>query len=234
MNTSSFTLSGTLIQGLTLGSEYIASWNFGGTQLTLTLATGKAWNTGTGISLDFSGCKDLAGFSPTTGIVSYNVNTGSIKTLYIKASGGSDTNTGEINYPKSTIQSAINTLSNGGVTSNGEVRVSAGTYNVTEPITMKAGISLLGGYSASDWDDRAYLTDTDRNNATYKVALAYTGSVAGTFEEPSTVILSAGAGISSDVLVEGFTITGRSLVGSVYSAGITCRTNTSLHIQYNR
>ncbi len=233
MNTSSFTLSGTLIQGLTLGSEYIASWNFGGTQLTLTLATGKAWNTGTGISLDFSGCKDLAGFSPTTGIVSYNVNTGSIKTLYIKASGGSDTNTGEINYPKSTIQSAINTLSNGGVTSNGEVRVSAGTYNVTEPITMKAGISLLGGYSASDWDDRAYLTDTDRNNATYKVALAYTGSVAGTFEEPSTVILSAGAGISSDVLVEGFTITGRSLVGSVYSAGITCRTNTSLHIQYN-
>lgn len=60
-------------------------------------------------------------------------------------------------------------------------------------ITMKAGISLKGGYNTT-FTSRLYKTTGDRENAAYATTISLTGSI------------NAGSAIGSDVVIEGFTI----------------------------
>jgi hypothetical protein len=226
MNSSSYTLSGTLISGLVVGTDYTASWNPAKTVLTLTLMDGKSWKTGSEKTLDLSGCKDLVGYNSTT-IITYEVNLGSVTTLFVRTSG-SDSNNGTENYPKKTIQNAIDTLVGGGVTSGGEVHIATGTYNVTSAILMAEGISLLGGYNGADWTRYAYQSESDRS--TNLTQITYTGTSTGTSTNPTSAVLISGS-ITSATILEGLTINGRS--GGEYTSAVQCRAGSAVTIRYN-
>ncbi|MGD9190071.1 MAG: InlB B-repeat-containing protein, partial [Desulfobacteraceae bacterium] len=109
--------------------------------------------------------------------------------LYVSTSGD-DANPGTLSEPKLTIQSAIDAA-----TEPTEVRVAEGTYEITDQITMKDGVSLLGGYSEdfSKRDAAAHETIiTDTREPT----------IYGVF---STIYCSE---ISGTVRIDGFTING--------------------------
>jgi hypothetical protein len=72
-----------------------------------------------------------------------------LKTMYVTAAALDDSGDGSIDRPKKTIQEAIN-IAKAGVGIS--LYIAEGTYN--EFIVLKEGVSLLGGYAASDWTKR--------------------------------------------------------------------------------
>jgi hypothetical protein len=82
-------------------------------------------------------------------------------TLYVSKSG-LDSNPGTISAPKLTINGATAAIIPGII----KIHVSAGVY--IENVTLENGISLYGGFSANNWNDRNI---TDRDNVTYRTVI---------------------------------------------------------------
>jgi hypothetical protein len=79
-----------------------------------------------------------------------------LTTIYVTAAATDDSGDGSIDQPKKTIQEAINIAKAGiGVS----VYIAEGTY--LEHVVLKEGVSLFGGYSATDWGMR----DTSANKS---------------------------------------------------------------------
>ncbi len=77
---------------------------------------------------------------------------------YVDGANGDDANPGTRDLPKKTIQNAIDLAA--ALMDEAEVRVAEGTYAVYETLVVREGISLYGGFRASDWtrDIDAYPT----------------------------------------------------------------------------
>ncbi len=107
--------------------------------------------------------------------------------------------TGTSDDPFQTIDYAI---LRAGADGHAAVHVAAGVYS--GPIALAEGISLYGGYSATNWNDRNNL---DRNNPTYQTIITLPGGNA----------INAAGPITSATVVDGFTLRGRTAF--VNSAG---------------
>lgn len=119
-------------------------------------------------------------------------------TLYVRTDGD-DANPGTRQLPKRSIQAIID------ASQPVEIRIAAGVY--AESITLQAGFSLKGGYSASDWFARGYATAAERADASYETEISASGAYA----------ISCGSTVSGSTCVEGLTITGG---GTDDSAGV--------------
>ena len=120
--------------------------------------------------------------------------------VYVDITNGSDVNSGSLAFPKGTIQAGITAAQNAFTT--GEVRVAAGTY--TEAVTMADGISLLGGYPVG------FATRDVAANVTVINSTA------------SNTTLTASNMVTSNTLLDGFTINGSSgvtITRGVYVSG---------------
>ena len=154
---------------------------------------------------------------------------------YVKTSGSDSTGTGSIEFPFATIQKAIDTMVKAGV--KGQVHVAAGTYEVSEPVEVAEGISLFGGYSDSDWNDRSYIKATDRAQTKYKTLVKYIGTNDGALDlvAPTVEIAYTVGATTSDIttatVVEGFTINAKDTGTLVSGLGIENSANPT--IQYN-
>ncbi len=155
---------------------------------------------------------------------------------YVKTSGSDTTGNGSIECPYASIQKAVNAIAFAGVT--GEVHIAAGTYEVTEPVMVTKNVSLLGGYSDSDWNDRAYLRAADRTQTKYQTIVEYTGSLDGSIDfTSSTEGISACAlglmsgGVTNATIVEGLTINAKKT--GIFVAGLCILNNADPTVQYN-
>ncbi|MCX7037653.1 MAG: right-handed parallel beta-helix repeat-containing protein [Spirochaetes bacterium] len=184
---------------------------------TLTIRPKGQWSLGSGKTLTVE-CSDLEGY-PTPKIdVTYGVLDGIV---YVRTNG-SDSNPGTDDLPKKTFQEAIDTAA--AVYASAEVHVAAGTYQPSDVIDLKDGISLYGGYSPDQWSDRE--TDTD-----------WPLSGTGTSEYPTIIQTSSDfaavriANTSHPVTVDGFTVSGG--VGGSGTTAIYCSNSTGVVLQSN-
>jgi len=134
---------------------------------------------------------------------SLTVSTPVPDTIYVSKSG-SDSNPGTSDSPKLTIAGAVAAITG----SYKKIHVSAGVY--TENVTLNNGVSLYGGYSATDWNDRNI---TDRSNSAYRTVIQgitdtgtgygvnFTGSSSAAWILEGFVIESNHTGNSSGVRV---------------------------------
>jgi len=133
--------------------------------------------------------------------------------IYYVRSGSSGDGTKE--NPWGSIQTAINS-----VTAPARIFVAAETYN--ESITVKEGISLYGGFNA-DFNNRKYLTESDRSDDSYETILTSTTSgTSGGFDDPQTSFLCDGStnAITAATVIEGFTINSGT---SRHEAAVVCQ-----------
>ena len=152
--------------------------------------------------------------------------------IFYVSTTGSDTNPGTAESPFLTIQKGIDAAA---AVAGTEVRVAAGTYQPTTTIQIAAGVSILGGYSGSDWDDRKYQTVAQRNNPTYKTEIQYAGPYNGAYSppvmDPIATISADGAEVTASTKVEGFTIKARDT--GVATAALLLQNSAALTVQYN-
>ncbi len=152
-------------------------------------------------------CEDLEGYPIEPLALTFSVLNG---VVYVSDSAGDDANPGIMTAPKKTIQPAIDLAAQYYATA--EVRVAAGVYSVNfqqgTHVTLRPGISLLGGYSVIDWsgpDPETNLTKIwDRSN------------------QPSadkSRAVDCGSNLTNATAVDGFTIEGGGGTG-VVSCGI--------------
>lgn len=153
------------------------------------------------------GCDDLEDYPIEPLALTFGVLDG---VVYVSDSAGDDGNPGIMSAPKKTIQPAIDLAAQYYATA--EVHVAAGIYSVNfqqgTHVTMRPGITLLGGYSAADWsgpDPGANLTKIwDRSN------------------QPSadkSRAVDCGSNLTNATAIDGFTIEGGGGTG-VVSCGI--------------
>jgi len=149
---------------------------------------------------------------------------------YVRPSGSDSTGTGSTDCPYRSIQVAIDKMIDMEV--SGEVHIAAGIYEVTDPVQIEGGISVLGGYN-NDWSDRKYLTDIDREDVAYKTVVKYVGTNVGDFSgmSPSHAIRASGADITPTTLLEGLTISAQD-VGD-FTTGILAVNDANPKISYN-
>jgi hypothetical protein len=187
--------------------------------LTIRPQTGSVWKAG--------GKATLAAAVTTAQGISFTVNATYNVGHFVCVSidEGTDTNEtdplndgGTIDAPLKTIQKGIEVAND--LYTSGEVRVAGGTYEIdgatTNPLTdgdqiiMTEGISVRGGYSASDWGTR--------DSTTHEVILqdASTGAGGGIID--NTVVVFPDDGITAATCLEGFTIQTADYDGS----GIIC------------
>lgn len=120
--------------------------------------------------------------------------------VFVHAVLGDDDAPGTMDAPMKTIQSGIlRALYIGGHT----VHVSEGVYAVDsskgEHVTMKEGVSLLGGYKADDW----FVRDVVQ----YPSRIIDTNEVLGTPEQPNWTV-DGGQNVTPDTVLDGFVIEG--------------------------
>jgi len=222
MNTSSLVISGYFG---TNGTPVWSTTTY--TNDTLTINPTTTWPTAGGNQTLTVDCNDLAGNGVAQISATYDVR----GIIYVKTTG-LDANPGTGASPKLTIANAITTANGLGAYTLKEVHVAAGSYNVTAYISMLSGISVYGGYNASDWRDRAYKTDAERANATYLTNVTYTGTTAGAAGNPTRAFDFA-ANCTATTILEGFTINGRA--GGTASSAVSSNVATlgSPIIRYN-
>jgi len=108
--------------------------------------------------------------------------------------------------------------------------VGTGSYDVTSPIVMKSGVSLLGGFNPGTWERGGYQSESER--AANSTIITYTGSDSGTsFLDPSMTVVFNTSTIGSNTILEGFIINGP--VSVAYPCAILVNTNASPVIRYN-
>lgn len=115
---------------------------------TLTISPGSSnWSVGSNKTLVID-CKDLddnvAAISLTYGVLDGNV--------YVRQKDGDDRFPGTKTKPKATIQAAVDLAERYYEEAN--VNVAQGDYEIDTPVSLSKSISLFGGFSEDDWDDR--------------------------------------------------------------------------------
>ncbi len=140
-----------------------------------------------------------------------DVSTGARDTIFVSKTGN-DTNDGSIETPVQTIAEGMNKA----VGSITQVYVSAGDY--AESVTVKDGVSLYGGFFATDWSDRSFETSTDRDAAAYK-----------TFIQGNPTI-TYGVTFAGTSTLEGFTIASQRTTNS---HGVSVSNDGTATIRYN-
>lgn len=126
---------------------------------------------------------------------------------------GDDSKSGSADFPFLTIQAAIDSLDVFETEKRRQVRMATGTYELTESLIMKSGVSVRGGYSSLDWTRYDISSFQARNTNMTKVT-----SIAS-FSDPTLVLFSDdldGDDISEnpigrDVVLEGITFDSCSL-----------------------
>ena len=141
---------------------------------------------------------------------------------YVDGAGGSDaTGDGSQTSPYATISKGIESVAESG----GEVRVAKGVYRVSESIALVDGVSMYGGYDATDWS-----RDVEGSATT----IMDTRTSSGVVVEPIGAISGIGE-IGVGTVVDGFTIfaaLGADLDVDVFSA-ISLRDGASPTISNN-
>ncbi len=163
---------------------------------TLTISPISKWTCGTDRTLIID-VKDLAGNSLATISLSYEIIE---KIIYVStpANGGDDGNSGTTqDQPVATITNAIAQIIG---STPAIVMVSEGTYSETN-VSLVDELTLLGGYSASDWDIR----DPEVHTTT----LQDTGTSGNSETNPNHMLYADGS-VTGSTLIEGFTINGSS------------------------
>jgi hypothetical protein len=131
--------------------------------------------------------------------------------LYVSQSVGADSNDGSREAPMRTIQWALQEAETQGLQA---VYVAAGTYSAThdnlETIELREGISLFGGFSTTDWEDRDPALYTTQ---ILDASIATTGVSDLLPHHP----LYAPLGVTEAVEVDGFTITA---AGAAYASAV--------------
>ncbi len=134
--------------------------------------------------------------------------------VYVRLTDSSNSNAGTKTQPRESIQSAVNWADS--LYENAVVRVAKGTYtsdynSTNEPvIDMKVGISVSGGYTT---DFESYDT------IIYETILEDTSSGGGGGTLTANRVVSIGSGITSAIVLSGFTIKTAKLG---HCAGIFC------------
>jgi hypothetical protein len=195
MNTGSLSLSGSMAADANTGVWSTTSLE----NDTLTISPQSSWSSGT--KLISISVEDIAGGKfPAIELTLSRLN----GIIYVKTTGN-DGNDGSETLPMLTINAAvIKANSTFGIS---EVRVAAGTYAVDHDslthVTMIQGVSVIGGYSASDWNvhDPATYVTTIQDTASGGVGDLTTGHRAVEF--PSSI-----NNTSIDTILTGFTIEG--------------------------
>ncbi len=135
--------------------------------------------------------------------------------IYVNAATGSDT--ASCGSPESPCQTITFGLNEAISQAKSAVRVASGTY--TETINVLAGISLHGGYSASNWRDRD-ITLAGRANPTYMTVI----------DQPAGTVLTCDGTlpnlITSATVIEGFTLRGVSTIACINNASPKIVQNT--------
>jgi|GEM_PF-1150192 len=131
-------------------------------------------------------------FQETSEMITADIGNRNI--IFVSESSGNDSNNGDDpEYPKESISAGLTAA--GLLTGSCiKVYVSAGTY--AESVTLENGVSLYGGFSATDWSDRDI---EDRGNATYST------EIQGVASSMYGVAFSGSS--SEQWILEGFTIT---------------------------
>ena len=111
--------------------------------------------------------------------------------VYVDGINGNDSNPGTRELPKKTIQNSIDLAD--ALMDQGEIRVAEGTYHLYETLVVREGISIFGGFQASDWS-----RDIDGNPTVLQ------GVGVDTVIKPEQ-------GVSPATVIEGFTINAASL-----------------------
>jgi len=131
--------------------------------------------------------------------------------LYVSEVAGADSNDGSPEAPMRTIQWALQEAQAQGLPA---VYVASGTYlathDDTDTIELRPGISLFGGFSSADWDDRdpaLHLTE---------IVDASVSTTGVTDLSPHRAI-DAPLEITDEVVVDGFTVTA---AGAAYASAI--------------
>jgi hypothetical protein len=106
--------------------------------------------------------------------------------IYVDGAGGDDANPGTKEQPKRTIQNAINLAD--ALMESGEVWVAEGTYTSTRTLSIKEGISILGGFAVPDWDRDIALNTTILEG------------------QDIEIVIKPVSGVTGRTLIEGFTI----------------------------
>ena len=123
--------------------------------------------------------------------------------VYVHGLLGSDSNPGNKDAPFQTIQAAVDYSAS--LQPSPEVRVAAGTYSsdyrtASSPVlTLKEGVELYGGYSASNW--------ALRDPALYATVIEDASSSGGDPADPNRAV-AAEPGVTALTLVDGFVIRG--------------------------
>ena len=172
---------------------------------TLTISPTTTWSEGSGKTLTVD-ADDLVGNPLTTLNLNFAVLNG---VVYVKTTGN-DTNPGTSDLPKLTIQAAVDLADL--LYTTAEVHVAEGTYNVTYQsgthVVMKEGVSIYGGYSSSDWNNR---------NVTANITVIQdTSSSGGAATGPNRAI-GVESAVTVATVIDGFTINGG---GGTYSSAI--------------
>ncbi|MCP4138638.1 MAG: DUF1565 domain-containing protein [bacterium] len=165
-------------------------WSGDGDRLVITpntICDSSSCNIGPGKTLILD-CADTYGNKVETIVLVYHIVW---DVLYVSNSGGDDSNDGSKESPKATIQEAVDSASSGMA-----VLVSEGYYenvNSNYVVELKDGVSIYGGYEFGNWEKRnpaLYFSTIQVNN---------NASASGFWGK---------SGISSDTVIDGFTIRG--------------------------
>lgn len=186
-----------------------ATWSDGAdADDTLTLAAAGGWTAGHGRTLVID-ATDHADNPLATVTLTFSIFEGFV---YVHPSGNPGA-TGTRSDPFDTLGEAITAADAGYTTA--AVLVAAGTYTVDSSsgtlshVQLAEGISLYGGYSATDW--------SVRDVAAHETSIVDSGTDSLLTSDPNRA-LEAAAGVTGETVVDGFTITGAS--GGSYSAGV--------------
>ena len=160
----------------------------------LTISATNTWTGGSGKTLTID-VEDIAGNPISMALnLSYDILNGIV---YVRDSDGNNANPGTTDLPKKTIQAAINLADS--LYTTAKVHVAEGTYNVSYQsgthVVMKEGISIYGGYSLSNWNNK------DPN--TYTTTIQDT-STSGVINQA----IAMGGNVTLATIIDGFTING--------------------------
>ena len=112
--------------------------------------------------------------------------------FFVRGGNGNDAGPGTMDQPFATIQHAIDQAINGD-----DIAVAQGEYFVSNQIDMKEGVSLYGGFSETNWNDR--------DTVAYQTKIKDNRNTGGASGNPQPTVYY-GTSITSATIIDGFTI----------------------------
>ncbi len=137
--------------------------------------------------------------------------------IHVSKTGDDTTGDGSQSAPFATIQKGIDAAL---AAAKPEVHVQEGLYEVSTPVVMKEGVSVLGGYAVFTWE---------RDVVAYETTIRDVGTPGGVWSSPSRAV-EAQSNVTTATVIEGFTIRGSEVSGNFTAAvassyGLTVENN---------